>query len=193
MGSVTSSTLGRLGHQSRIRGLVILLLILGLVAGIPAAIASAAPPSQEVAGNADNGKDLFTGGARFENGGPNCLACHSISGIGALGGGALGPDLTGSFTKLGAGVAVWPESVVPMQAIFTEKPLTDSEKADLTAFLQSSSDLVQRTSTAIYQLLGIAILGTAIVLGIAQLIWRRRLRGVRRAMVPKRVVPGGYQ
>ena len=41
-------------------------------------------------GNAETGKDLFTGAERFANGGPPCMACHSTGGIGALGGGRLG-------------------------------------------------------------------------------------------------------
>ena len=44
-----------------------------------------------VQGNAETGKDLFTGVVRFQNGGPPCMACHSTGGIGALGGGSLGP------------------------------------------------------------------------------------------------------
>ena len=34
-------------------------------------------------GNADTGKELFTGVARFQNGGPPCMACHSTGGLGA--------------------------------------------------------------------------------------------------------------
>ena len=41
-----------------------------------------------VKGNAENGKELFTGMVRFANGGPPCMACHSTGGLGALGGGA---------------------------------------------------------------------------------------------------------
>src|SRR6476646_10160995 len=50
-------------------------------------------------GNADTGKELFTGVARFQNGGPPCMACHSTGGLGALGGGQLGPDLTTVATR----------------------------------------------------------------------------------------------
>ena len=57
--------------------------------------------SAPVQGNPEIGKDLFTGVTRFQNGGPPCMACHSVGGIGALGGGQLGPDLTGSVAHFG--------------------------------------------------------------------------------------------
>src|SRR3989337_709452 len=45
------------------------------------------------------GRALFTGARRLENGGPACMSCHSVAGLGALGGGALGPDLTLAYNK----------------------------------------------------------------------------------------------
>ena len=63
-----------------------------VVGGGSSAPAKEAAPAP--AGNADTGKDLFTGVQRFANGGPPCMACHSTGGIGALGGGQLGPDFT---------------------------------------------------------------------------------------------------
>src|SRR3974390_88344 len=48
--------------------------------------APAAASATAVRGDPETGKDLFTGVARFHNGGPPCMACHSVGGIGALGG-----------------------------------------------------------------------------------------------------------
>ncbi|HAM51891.1 MAG TPA: hypothetical protein DCP92_14835, partial [Nitrospiraceae bacterium] len=45
-------------------------------------------------GDAGLGKKLFVGLTVFKNGGGPCIACHSVTGIGLLGGGNLGPDLT---------------------------------------------------------------------------------------------------
>jgi cytochrome c2 len=71
------------------------------------AAAESAPAAEPAAqGNADTGKELFTGVARFQNGGPPCMACHSTGGIGALGGGALGPDLTTVATRMGGPAGV---------------------------------------------------------------------------------------
>lgn len=63
----------------------------------PAAPAAAALP----AGDPALGKEFFTGGQRLQNGGPPCMGCHSVAGIGALGGGTLGPDLTPAISKYG--------------------------------------------------------------------------------------------
>ena len=48
------------------------------------------------AGDANVGRALFTGEIRFENAGPPCISCHS-TGVGALNGGALGPNLTKAY------------------------------------------------------------------------------------------------
>lgn len=148
-----------------------------------------APPGQAGAvagvlpkGDAVVGKNLFTGTDRLQSGGPSCRACHSIAGIGALGGGALGPDLTGSYSRLGDAMITWPENFAPMKAIYSEKPLTEQEKAHLLAFFQSGS-LGQRSTQAVWQLTGLAVAGVAVVLITASIIWRRRLSNVRRPMV----------
>ena len=133
-------------------------------------------------GDAGRGENLFTGPTRFENRGPSCVACHSSSGIGALGGGSLGPDLTGSYAKLGDAMMIWPETVAPMSPIFTDRPLTDQEKADLLAFFKSA-DVTEREAEQILALFGISVGGLVVIAIFTHLIWRRRLRGVRRPMV----------
>ncbi|MEK7777900.1 MAG: cytochrome c [Chloroflexota bacterium] len=133
------------------------------------------------AGDQIIGKNLFTGATRLQNGGPPCLACHSITGIGALGGGALGPDLTGAYDKFKDAIVTWPGNVPPMQAIYSGKPMTEQEKAHLLAFFTAGVE--QRPTQAVWQLTGLAITGGIILLAIAGLVWRRRLRNVRRSMV----------
>ncbi len=44
-------------------------------------------------GNDEAGRKLFTGETSFSSGGPPGMSCHNV-GVGALGGGSLGPDLT---------------------------------------------------------------------------------------------------
>jgi mono/diheme cytochrome c family protein len=63
--------------------------------------AAPAAASNFPAGDSVHGRELFVGSARFQNGGPPCMSCHSISGIGALGGGTLGPDLSNEYQKMG--------------------------------------------------------------------------------------------
>jgi cytochrome c2 len=137
-----------------------------------------------VKGNPEAGKDLFTGITRFANGGPPCMACHSVGGIGALGGGQLGPDLTevasryGGATGLDAFVAGTPTPT--MRAVWSPRPLTTEERANVVSFL-GQAGVTQRPAQAIWQLAGLAALGLVVLLTIAGVNWRDRLRfGVRR-------------
>lgn len=150
----------------------------------PTAGAAAIPPPSPPAGDLVGGKGLFTGTRRLQNGGPPCMACHSIAGIGALGGGALGPDLTPAFAKYGdAGLAsVLATMPFPtMQPIFGERPLTPPEQADVRAFLGQA--VAARPSRAIGQLTLLALAGAVVLLVSTHAVWRRRLTDVRRAVV----------
>lgn len=138
-------------------------------------------------GDIENGRNLFMGYAHFENEGPPCMGCHSIGENGILGGGALGPDLTNIATEkndiqiawLLANYG-WTKSPV-MEPIYNQHPLTESEQADLIAFMKSSVGEPETDKELL--VLGISLLGTigvAIVLGF---VYRNRLRSVRAAMV----------
>jgi mono/diheme cytochrome c family protein len=151
---------------------------------------TAAPAAQPAApalpaGDAALGQQMFSGVVRFQNGGPPCLACHTIAGIGSLGGGTLGPDLTPAFNKYGeSGLATF-LSTVPlptMNAVWTAHPFTPQEAANLEAFLQQASGggpPVDPTGL----LAGASVLGAAALVVLAQLYWRRRLTAVRRPLV----------
>jgi len=147
---------------------------------------SSAPPpvSQPGDGSADAGRSLFTGANTLDNGGPSCRACHSIAGIGALGGGKLGPDLTTAYQRLGDGMIAMPQTGT-MQPIFSEKTLTEDEQANLLAFFRGT-DVTERSAAVIWQLSGLAVAGVAIIAVLTQLIWRRRLSRVREPMVAGR-------
>jgi mono/diheme cytochrome c family protein len=151
--------------------------------------APATAPAPAVQGNSDIGKDLFTGVVRFRNGGPACMACHSVGGIGALGGGQLGPDLTTLVARFGGAAAVdaWVAGMPTptMKAVWSQRPLTTEERANVVAFL-AQAGVSQRPAEAIWQLAGLAGLGAVILLAVAALNWRKRLRfGVRGPMVAK--------
>ncbi|MBT5775601.1 MAG: cytochrome c [Dehalococcoidia bacterium] len=135
-------------------------------------------------GDANAGRNLFTGANTLDNGGPSCRACHSIAGIGALGGGKLGPDLTTAYNRLGDGMIAMPQTGT-MQPIFTEKLLTEEEQTNLLAFFRST-DITGRSSEVIWQLGGLSVAGVVIVAALTHLIWRRRLTGVRIPMVTGR-------
>ena len=175
-----------------VRGVLLLLLVVGLAASIPTVFAAPGHQdgTQPPPGDSVTGKNIFTGALSLQNGGPDCQTCHSVSGIGgALGGGVLGPSLTGAYAKLGDAMMVWPESVQPMMAIYEQNRLTDDEKAHLLAFFTTAA-VTERAPEAVYQLGGLAAIGTALTLGLVHLMWIRRLRSVRRKMVGHRALGG---
>jgi len=156
----------------------------GAAAAAPSSQAPAAAPAGRPAGDSVAGKSLFMGNTRFQNGGPPCMACHSIAGIGALGGGALGPDLTPAFNKFGEAGLTSILATMPfptMNAVWSQRPLTAEEQANLVAFMQQA--VAERSTQALGQLALLAIVGLVILLALAQLIWRRRLTSVRQPMV----------
>jgi mono/diheme cytochrome c family protein len=166
-----------------------ILAYLATAAAQPSAPATEPASAPAVQGNPAIGKDLFTGVVRFSNGGPPCMACHSVAGIGALGGGQLGPDLTTLVARFGgaagADAFVAGNPTPTMKAVWSQHPLTTEERANVVAFL-AQAVVSQRPAQAIWQLAGLAALGVVILLTIAAWIWRYRLRfGVRRPMVAK--------
>lgn len=156
--------------------------------GASAAAPAAAPAPALPAGDPVLGRNLFTGITRMQNGGPPCMACHNVAGIGALGGGALGPNLDPAYQKYGASglASILASPPFPtMLPIFSSHPLTLNEQANILAFLQQAP-ATARPAPEIEQLAGLAIAGTLILLGIAQVTWRHRLRAVRRPMLQRR-------
>ncbi|MCC7325389.1 MAG: c-type cytochrome [Burkholderiales bacterium] len=158
-------------------------------AAVGTTTALAAGTSIAAVGDPEIGKELFTGAARFRNGGPPCMACHSVAGIGALGGGQLGPDLTTVVTRLGGVAAlrafVGGSPTPTMSAIWSRTPITTGERDDVVAFLAQAA-LFQRPAQAMWQLAGLSALGLVILLAIIGWVWRGRLRdGVRRPMIAK--------
>lgn len=162
-------------------------------AGQTAGSASAAPPAPSrldrpaPLGDARVGKQLFTGERRFASGGPPCMACHSVAGLGALGGGALGPDLTQAFARFGEEGLRSIVSSFPfptMNPIFVNRPLTEQEQADLIAFLQEAS-AGGRSPQVAGRLVLLGAMGAVTLAGASHLVWRRRLTGVRRQLVAR--------
>lgn len=139
------------------------------------------------AGDAASGKAYFVGDKRFENGGPHCISCHSVAGIGSLGGGNLGPDLTNSgYVQSDAAFAgfIGAPSTVTMGAVWANAPLTKQEQADLYAFL-SKATVQRREPSALLQIALLGAGGAAALIALAQLYWGRRLKGVRREMIAR--------
>jgi hypothetical protein len=152
--------------------------------------AQAAPsPDQTPAqsGNSQTGEELFVGRIRFANGGPPCVACHSVSGIPFPNGGTMGPNLTDEYTKLGPeGMSAVLDTLffVTMAPLYNNRPLTPVEQQDLTSFFQQTAqNQPHRGMTVEFGLVSLAgCLGLLVLNGF---IWKKRLRGVRRNLVAR--------
>lgn len=138
-------------------------------------------------GDAENGKALFMGMTPFTNGGPQCMSCHSIAGIGALGGGNLGPDLTTSgyiVSDTAFATFISAPSTTTMGAVWANTPLTEQEQADLYAFLRKAS-VAQRESSALAQIAMLSSGSAIMLIALGQVWWRKRLVGVRKPMIER--------
>jgi hypothetical protein len=80
-----------------------------------------------------------------------------------------------------------------MKAVWSRQPLTTEETASVVAFV-SQAEVTQRPAEAIWQLGGLAALGLVVLLAVAGLRWRNRLRnGVWRPMVAEPTTgPGAF-
>ncbi len=171
--------------------LIVLLTFFLFGCGSAPEVRTAQPVSAEAIanGNVENGRKLFMGYAHFQNEGPACMGCHSVGENGLLGGGIFGPNLTNVSTQLSqeeivsilanSGTKISPV----MKPIFTEDPLTESEQADLIAFMDASAG--QPEVDREIWVFGISLTGLAAAIAFFGFIYRDRLRSVRRALVNK--------
>jgi len=135
-----------------------------------------------------DGREYFLGTKSFAEGAPACVSCHTVEGLAGFGGGRLGPDLTAAFARLegrkvlGAWLSAPP--VLPMRPVFKNKNLESEEILALLAFLKDAAESGEQeaeSSTLEFVLAGIGL--AALLLIIADLIWRGRFRAVRRPLV----------
>lgn len=139
------------------------------------------PTPSGVVGNAANGRKLFTGEMGLSGGGTPCIACHSVSGIGFLEGGALGPDLTqvlGRYGDPGLNAALTNITFPTMMGPFNLKPLSPQEVADLVAFFTETNAQPAPVGTKVWLYLGIT--GSIMVLLFGGLIiyWPRQRQSI---------------
>lgn len=152
----------------------------------PATLAEAA------AGDPQRGAALFTGIVTFQRGGAPCLACHTVSGAAPIGGGSLGPDLTGIYGRLGEAGLSTVLATLPfptMRPIFQTRPLTQSERGDLTALFQAATG--RQPINATPRIIALVVAGCLMLLLLAGVAWRKRLQRVRRSFVTEMTKTGG--
>jgi mono/diheme cytochrome c family protein len=152
------------------------------------------PPAEAtpvMTGDAARGARLYSGELAFANGGAPCLACHGMAGFGLAGGANYGPDLTGMFENFGAeGIADVLKSLPfpSMEPIYSTRPLTDEEQADLQALFASTTGVPGAEGGLLF---AEALSGVALLLAVVLLFGRERLRGVRRSLVNRVQSQGG--
>ncbi len=139
-------------------------------------------------GDAARGKALFSGTSALQSGAVSCIGCHNAGGVGALGGGNLASDLSDAGLRYTQGEGLVPlltDMPIPaMKAIYGPRPLTQSEAADLAAFLGAQTAKDPHSHTL--EFLGLGIAGTLLLAGLSQLIWRKRFKGVRQQLTEGR-------
>ncbi len=141
------------------------------------------------------GRRLVRGEVAFSGGGTACLACHTLRGVGALGGGKLGPDLTKVYERLQGRkpLSAWlsAPATPTMQSLFAQAPFTADEILPLVAYFedtarQGGQDVSAHSVTFLLFGLGAAVVGLVALDG----VWNKRFRAVRRPLVesvgPKR-------
>jgi mono/diheme cytochrome c family protein len=170
-------------------------LVEGLLQHIERASGGAATPTtgasaerMEAAADVAAGRDLFAGRRRLASRAPACVSCHRIGSVGGLGGGTLGPDLTGASERLGGahGVSTWlrhPPTKI-MRALYRPRPLSEDERSAIAALLvNESTEWPARRSSRDWTFPALGIGGALAALGLMALVWSRRMTAVRRPMV----------
>jgi mono/diheme cytochrome c family protein len=145
------------------------------------------PPAAVTLGDPEVGRKLFVGEYVLINDGPACLSCHNVNGVGALGGGTLGPDLTHVYTRYGeAGLASALQALPcpTMLAIFQDAPLTDEEVGALLAFFKQVDERpTPPVRSEIDRFFWIGLVGSAGLVVLGHLTWKNRFSGARKPLL----------
>ncbi len=143
-------------------------------------------------GDPRRGTNLFTGVNSLQRGGAPCIACHTVSGVAPLGGGSVGPDLTGIYSRLGNSGLRSVLATIPfptMQPIYGSRPLTPNERGDLATMFRAAAGRQPVDSSS--RIILLAIVGFLLLLFLTGVVWRKRLRSVRRTLVAEMTEIGG--
>ncbi len=141
------------------------------------------------------GREIFLGSRKLANGGPACFSCHTMKGLGGLGGGRLGPDLTRVYERLkgrqGLGAWLMAPATQTMRPLFGKHPLQPDEILPLIAFLEDAAHKGgEDTSVAILNFFFLGLGGAILALVCFDAAWRWRLRGVRQPLTEGEIPRG---
>ncbi len=133
------------------------------------------------------GREYFLGARALTKGGPPCFSCHAVRGVGALGGGRLGPDLTLVFSRLEGrkNLATYlANPPMTMQPVFSQRSLDPKEVQARVALLeQSAREGGQEGMSGPFGFLILGLGGAIAGLVLIDAIWKNRLRAVRRMLL----------
>ena len=148
----------------------------------------AIPDAPFTAADISQGEAIFLGRQPLLKGGPACVSCHTIQGLGGLGGGRLGPDLTKVFERIPGRqpMASWLQApATPLMAsLFAKRAMDTKEILPLVAFFESAA---QRSGPAdalpLLRFFMLGLGGGVALLFCFDSFYGRRLRSVRRSLV----------
>lgn len=136
------------------------------------------------AGDAANGRNLFTGEQTFAKKGAPCVSCHHVTDTLSWGGGTLGPDLTGivgRVTEDGVAGILSSLSFPSMAKVYETKQLNKQEQADLKAFFVDANTKSASSFSSILIWWGIG--GFIVLLILQNIFWSGRFKGVRKQQI----------
>lgn len=137
------------------------------------------------------GRAFFRGDQPLASGGASCLSCHTVRGLGGLGGGRLGPDLSRVYERLGGRRSMGAWLVAPATAtmgpLFRDHPLAENEIFSLLAFFERAAvDGGEDDTVALLNVFFLALGGLVLTLAVFDALWKRRFRAVRAPLVDGR-------
>lgn len=133
---------------------------------------------------AEIGRRLFHGQQRLANKGPSCISCHHISDPqSSISGGTYGLELTKMYETFGQEAihAFISNSPFPvMKATFEDRPVTEKEVQQLTAYLHYTSNTAAMGASSVaagLQFLWVGLGGFILILLVIWFSWRKRKSG----------------
>ncbi len=143
------------------------------------------------AADVEQGRQILLGKRKLAGGGPACIGCHTMKGLGMLGGGRLGPDLTRVYERLSGrktlGAWLAAPATPTMAAVFKNRPFTPEEILPLIAvFEQGARSGGEDDSSALVTFLLLGLGGAVLGLVVFDSTWKRRFRAVRAPLAAKR-------